>query len=56
MREQGLELIHDVLIQRADGLSADRFSSAYAQMSEADARTHIGFVLCRNGSSAPRQA
>jgi hypothetical protein len=56
MRAHGLELIHDVLTQRADGLAADRFNGVYASMSEADARTHIGFVLCRNGSSADRAA
>lgn len=52
MREHGLELIRDVLTQRSDGLTADRFNGAYASMSEADARTHVGFVLCRNASSA----
>lgn len=56
MRSHGLELIRDVLTQRSDGLTADRFNGAFASMSEADARTHIGFVLCRNGSAAHRTA
>jgi len=49
MRRQGCHILHEIRVERRDGLERHRFVEPYARMSEIDAQTHISFMVAQKG-------
>ncbi len=47
------EVLEELRVSRADGLSPGRFAGAYGSVGGEDARTHIAFLVCRAPSPEP---